>query len=143
MSCRRRRRARTAFSLVEIMVVIVIIGLLAGLVTVNVRGYMVRAKREAARTDIATLVKALDTFYTAYDRYPTNDEGLEILARPSEKLPEPPLGDIPTDPWGNPYQYNSPGTNGPYEVICHGANGRDGGDGADADITSDNYKDKG
>jgi len=136
----RQRRSQRGLTLVEIMVVIVIIGILAGVVTVNVRGYLTKAKQNAARQEIATIVTALDTFYASYSRYPTNEEGLEILTRPSEKLPEALIKGKPVDPWGKQYQYNSPGANAPYEVICYGADGREGGDGADADIRSDRLK---
>lgn len=136
----RRRRACKAFSLVEIMVVIVIIGLLASVVTVNVRSYMTRAKQNAARQEIATIVQALEAFYTATGRYPTNEEGIVSLTKPSQKFPEPPLSGEPRDPWGNSYQYNCPGTSGAYDVICYGGDGREGGSGADADITNHNLK---
>ena len=139
MSYRPTVRCR-GFSLIEVMVVVVIIGLLAGVVTINVRGYLVKAKQTAARDEIRTIVIALETFNTAYNRYPTNEEGLAAITRPSSKLPEPPLLGVPDDPWGQPYQYNSPGSVGPYEVICYGANGRSGGSGADADISSNNLK---
>jgi len=145
MSCRaiekNRIRRMKAFSLLEIMIVIVIIGMLAGVVTVNVRGYLIKAKQNAARQEIAVIVGALETFYATYNRYPTNDEGLEILTKPSSKLPEALINGVPIDPWSEPYQYNSPGANGPYEVICFGADGSEGGEGADADITSDDLKD--
>jgi len=131
---------RSGFSLVEIMVVIVIIGLLAGVVSINVRGYLIKAKQNTARQEIATIISALESFYGTYGRYPGNEEGLAILTRPSEKMPEGPLQGKLVDPWKNPYQYNSPGANGPYEVICYGADGREGGDGADADISSDDLK---
>ena len=137
---RNRRTARKAFSLVEIMIVIVIIGLLAGVVTINVRNYLVQAKQSTARQEIATIVKGLDTFYSRLGRYPSNDEGLSVLSRSSEYFPEPILSGEPSDPWNRQYQYNSPGSSGPYEVICYGADGRPGGEGADADITSDNLK---
>jgi len=137
----RRRPATAGFTLVEVMIVIVIIGLLAGVVTVNVRSYLIKAKQNTARREIATIVEALDHFYGAYDRYPTNEEGLAILTRPSEKLPEKPLNGEPTDPWGKAYQYNCPGGGDePYEVICYGADGREGGEGVDADISSANLK---
>ena len=129
-----------AFSLVEIMIVIVIMGLLAGVVSVNVRSYINKAKQNTARQEIATIVHALETFYAANGRYPTNDEGIAILTQPSAKWPEPPLKTVPLDPWGRPYQYNSPGSAGPYEVICYGADGREGGTGIDADISSDKLK---
>jgi len=122
------------------MIVIVIIGLLAGVVTVNVRSYIIKARQNAARQEIATIVHALDTFYATYSRYPTNDEGIEALTKPTEKLVEPPLTKMPADPWGNAYQYNAPGSKGPYEVVCYGADGREGGEGADADISSDSLK---
>ena len=141
MSCERRRApARRAFSLVELMIVIVIIGLLAGMVTVNVRSYISRARQSTARAEIATIVQALSTFYATYGRYPTNEEGLDVLLRATDKLPEPLLEGKPKDPWGNPYQYNSPGASGPFEVLCWGADGREGGDGADGDLSSANLK---
>lgn len=136
-----RRHRRAAFSLVELMIVLVIIGLLAGVVTVNVRNYLIQAKQNTARQEIATIVQALDSFYGTYGRYPSNEEGLAILTRPTDKLPEPLLKGQPVDPWGRGYQYNAPGRSGPYEVICYGDDGRDGGDGIDRDITSDNLKD--
>lgn len=141
MCCSNRKRRR-GFSLVEVMIVIVIIGMLAGVVTVNVRSYLVRAKQNTARQEISTIVQGLETFYATYDRYPTNEEGLSALVEPSERLAEPPLkgSGVLTDPWGQPYQYNSPGANGPYEVISYGADGRQGGEGADADIHSDELK---
>jgi len=130
------RQPQKGFSLVEVMIVIVIMGLLAGVVTVNVRGYLTKAKVNTARSEIATIVKALDTFYGAYSRYPDNSEGIGALTKASDRIPEPLLSGEPVDPWGNPYQYNSPGSSGPYEVICYGADGREGGQGVDADITS-------
>ncbi len=129
----------TGFSLVEMMVVLVLIGLLAGLVTVNVRHYMTKGKQSAAIAEISSIKLALDTFYATYGRYPSNSEGLDILCRPSEKMSEPLLSKVPVDPWGKPYQYTSPGRNSePYEVICYGADAHEGGapGTADADISS-------
>lgn len=126
------------FSLVEMMVVIVIIGMLAGLVSINVRGQLVRAKRDTARAEIATIVQALEAFYTVHDRYPRSENGLEALTRPSDRLVEPLLNSTPVDPWKRPYLYNAPGRDGPFEVFSLGADGREGGDpeSADADIGS-------
>lgn len=135
-----RGRSARAFSLVEVMIVIVIIGLLAGAVAINVRSYLLKAKQNTARDEISTAKTALESFYSAYSKYPTNEEGLDILTVPSEKFPEPPLTAKMIDPWGNPYQYNCPGSKGPYEIICYGADGKPGGEGADADISSDNLK---
>ena len=132
-----RNPQSSGFSLVEIMIVVVIIGLLAGVVTVNVRGYLTSAKQNVARQDLARIRDALDRFWSEYDRYPTNEEGLALLSRPTEKLLEPLLSAEPRDPWDRPYQYTCPGPDGsPYEVSCLGADGREGGSGADADISS-------
>ncbi len=131
---------RRCFTLLELMIVIVIIGLLAGVVTANVRTYLNKAKRATARTEIATIDQALETFYATYGRYPSNEEGLAILCKPTEKLPEALLKETPVDPWGHPYQYNSPGSAGPYEVISFGQDGREGGEGVDADISSNKLK---
>lgn len=138
MSCERRAKG---FSLVEIMVVIVIIGLLAGAVTLGTRAYLAKAKTNVARKDIATIVSALESWYAEYSKYPTTSEGLAVLTAPSEKWPEPLLGAEPKDPWGHPYEYKCPGPGDePYEIICHGADGRQGGSGVDADISSADVK---
>lgn len=129
-------RTRHAFSLIEFTVVLALIGLLAGIVTVNVRHHLVRGKQNAARAEIATIRDALESFYTVVGRYPDNDEGLAILSQSTEQLPEPLLQQKPLDPWGRAYQYNQPGRDEPYEVICFGADGREGGEGADADVVS-------
>ena len=118
------------------MVVLVIIGLLAGAVSIGVRNYLAKAKENTARMEIATICDALETFSAVYDRYPTNEEGLTILTEPTDKLVDPLLTQSPLDPWGRPYQYNQPGRNGPYEVVCLGADGREGGEGLDKDIGS-------
>ena len=138
-SNRKRSRAR-GFSLVELMIVIVIIGLLAGVVTINVRHHLLRARQGTARQEIATIVHALNVFYAECGRYPTNEEGLAVLKSAGEKFPEPLLEGGLEDPWGRPYQYNSPGASAPFEVISYGADGREGGDGIEADITSDALK---
>ena len=133
----RRPSLRTlGFTLVELMVVIVIIGLLAGAVTVATRNYLIAGKQSVAKLEISNICQALDTYYAAYDRYPSNDEGLEILTRPSEKFAEGLLSKVPRDPWGHPYEYIQPGRNCPYEVICYGADGREGGEGVDQDLCS-------
>jgi general secretion pathway protein G len=149
MSCKRkatdgkqRRRLRRAFTLVELMVVIVIIGLLAGAVTLSVRSYLIASKQNVARMEISKICQALDTFYAAYDRYPSNEQGLEALVARTDKFPDGLLNRLPRDPWGNGYEYNHPGRNNPYEVISYGADGHEGGEGADRDISSENLQDQ-
>lgn len=137
MSCKQRRRARRAFTLVELMVVIVIIGMLAGVVGVSVRSYMVRGKQNVGRLEISKICQAIDAFYSAFDRYPSIDEGLEVLAKKSEEFPDGLLNKIPTDPWGHAYEYLQPGRKHAYEVVCYGADHREGGSGADKDLSSD------
>lgn len=121
-----RSGARRAFSLVEVMVVVVIIGLLAGAVVLKVADNVDQARVSRAKSDISTIVTAVENFYLTNSRFPTNDEGLSVL--PIQSF---------TDPWKNPYQYNIPGrSNQPYEVVSYGADGLTGGDGINADITS-------
>src|SRR5438093_1273401 len=103
-------RARRAchgggFSLIEIMVVVVIIGLLATLVTYATTNYLDRAKRERAKADIATYSGAVDSFYLEHGRFPDNSEGLRVLAPTFVKV-------LQNDPWGRPYQYVQPGKKG-------------------------------
>jgi general secretion pathway protein G len=118
------RRTR-GFSFIEIMVVVVIIGLLAGAVALKVGDYMDTAKTNRARSDLATIVDAVEAYQLKNGRYPANEEGLDKL----------PLKNC-TDPWGHPYEYNSPAQNEPYEVVSYGADGRKGGDGVNADLYS-------
>ena len=138
MCCDPQRRRRSGFTLIEMMVVLVLIGLLAGVVTVSVRHYLVRGRQEAARAQVASLKTAVESFYTVYGRYPSNDEGLTILTRKTDRLPEPLLDAraVPNDPWGRAYVYNAPGRQEPYEILTYGADGREGGAGADGDVVS-------
>jgi len=128
---------RDAFTLVELMVVIVIIGLLAGAVSMSVRSYLVAGKQNVAKMEIANIVQSLQTYYSTYDRYPSVDDGIELLTQPSSEFVDGLLSKTPVDPWQNEYQYNQPGRTGPFEVICFGADGREDGEGAAADISSD------
>jgi general secretion pathway protein G len=124
------------FTLVELMVVIVIVGLLAGTATMSVRSYLVRGKQSVARMEIAKISQAVDTYYTAYDRYPSNDEGIEALIEETDEFPDGLLNKVPKDPWRSDYIYMAPGREAAYEVICYGADKQEGGDGANRDISS-------
>ena len=118
------------------MVVVVIIGLLATVVTVSVTDYLIKGKQSAARAEIAQISNALQLFYTESDRYPDNDEGLELLQKPNSAHPYGILqGDL-LDPWGKAYVYVYPGLHGVFDLCSFGANGREGGTGADTDICS-------
>ena len=130
------RQVRRGFTLVELMVVIVIIGLLAGAVTMGVRSYLVASKQNLAKMEIAKMCDAIETYYVTFGRYPTNEEGIEILTKPSEKLVAGLLSKVPVDPWEHQYQYNQPGRNSLYEVICYGSDGREGGEGEARDLSS-------
>ena len=131
-------RTKRGFSLIEILAVLVLIGLAAGLVAVNVRPLMARGKQNAARADISTIVSALESYYMAVGEFPSNDQGLDVLKEKNEHFNEPLLTKSLTDPWGKPYQYNQPGSGElPYEVFSFGADGREGGEGAEMDIRSD------
>jgi general secretion pathway protein G len=128
------------FTLMELLVVLVIIGLLAALVGPTFYQRLKPAKQAAARAQTENFMTALDNFYVDVGRYPTTREGLKALrVRSGEagKWNGPYLKkEMPKDPWGNDYNYRAPGRNGGYEIISYGADGKEGGDGEDQDITS-------
>lgn len=130
----RIRKKRTAFSLVELIVVMVILGMLAGLVAVRTRGYLVNSRKNAVKSEIATILKALETYRIDQARFPTEDEGLEVLSQSTDTWPEGFLNKVPRDPWKNPYLYFV--TEDGIEVVSLGADGREGGDDEDADFSS-------
>lgn len=136
---RCRRTSASGFTLVEIMVVVLIIAILASLIIPKVINNTDTAKVAAAKSDIASLSSALDAFRLDNGRYPTTDEGLQALeVRPSNcpNWKGPYLTkQIPMDPWGNPYQYQTPGPN-PGDDYLISSNGA-GGQGGNTSITSD------
>jgi len=137
----RTRKCEAGFTLIEMMVVMVIIGLLVALVGPNFIKQGEKAKLKAARAQIEMLGTSLDTFRLDVGRYPSSQEGLAALRqRPfgADRWDGPYLKkDVPGDPWGRPYYYRSPGEGGhPYDLLSYGADGAPGGDGDNRDITS-------
>lgn len=128
------------FTLVELLVVMVIVGLLAAIVAPMVYQHVSPAKNTAVRGQMKSFMTALDNFYVDVGRFPTSKEGLEALRfKPAgaDAWRGPYLRrDVPKDPWGHPFIYRVPGQNGPYEIISLGADGRDGGDGEAEDLIS-------
>lgn len=131
---------QAGFTLVELLVVMVILGLLVALVAPNYIGRVDSAKRDAARAQIENLGAALDMFRLDVGRYPNSQEGLAALRqRPSgiDRWDGPYLKkDVPRDPWGSGYVYRSPGEREAYELISHGSDGVAGGSEDNADINS-------
>jgi general secretion pathway protein G len=131
-------RAQTGFTLLELLVVVVIIGLLAAYVGPKYFSQLGKSEVAAARAQIAAFSKALDTFRLDVGRYPTSEEGLRALRmRPeaARRWNGPYLSkDVPSDPWGHPYQYRADATNGEFELFSYGKDGQPGGDGDNADI---------
>ena len=138
-----RRGHESGFTLVELMVVIVIIGLLATIVALNVLPATGTARVEKAKADIATLGQALDQYRLDNINYPTAAEGLNALIAPPATLAQPQryrqggyIKKLPDDPWGHAYQYRVPGTRGGFDIVSLGADGQPGGEGENADISS-------
>ena len=138
----RQTVGKTAgFTLVEIMVVVVILGILAVLIVPRVLGRSDEARQAAAKHDIATIMQSLKLYRLDNGRYPTNDQGLQALVSKPTSAPAPSnwkpyLDKVPKDPWGNTYQYLSPGVHGEVDVFSLGADNQPGGTGADLDIGS-------
>lgn len=128
------------FTLIELIVVVMIIGLLAGLVVPQFMKQSERAEAKTAKAQIELFGTALDTFRLDVGRYPTSQEGLAALMQKpggADRWDGPYLKkDLPPDPWGKPYIYKSPGDHGAYDIISYGADGVAGGDGNNRDITS-------
>ena len=141
----RRQQIRTqrGFTLLEIMVVVVIIGILGALIVPKIISRPDEARVMAARQDIATVMQALKLYRLDNLRYPSTEQGLQALVAKPTTSPIPPnwktggyLERLPKDPWGNPYQYLNPGLHGEVDVFSFGADGAPGGEGNDADVGS-------
>ena len=135
------RRASRGFTLLELMVVIVIIGVLAALIAPKVLENVDKAKITAAQADISSLMNALKMYKLDNGRYPSSDQGLQALVVKPTSGTMPTnwrsyLDKLPQDPWHNPYQYANPGVHGDIDVFSFGADGQAGGEGNDADIGS-------
>ena len=138
---RPRRRNQDGFTLVELMVVIVIIGLLATVVMLNVLPSQDRAMVQKARADVAVLEQAVESYRLDNLTYPAGEAGLQALVEPPAGLARPDryreggyVRRLPEDPWGNPYQYRAPGEHGAFDIYSLGADGEPGGEKNDADI---------
>lgn len=136
-------RIQQGFTLIEMMIVIVIMGILASLIVPKIMGRPDEARVIAAKQDIASVMQALKLYKLDNQRYPTTEQGLQALVSKPSSPPVPPnwkssayLDKLPVDPWGNPYQYLFPGVHGELDVFSFGVDGAAGGEGNDADIGS-------
>ncbi len=135
-----RQKKQKGFSLIELLIVMVIIGLLASLVGPKMFGKVDQSKMKSAKAQITMFETALDMYRLDMGRYPESDQGLLALRTNMDDnsnwdgpyLPK----EIPLDPWGNPYNYTSPSDHGDYEIVSYGADGAPGGDGENQDIVS-------
>lgn len=137
----RNRRAQSGFTLIEIMVVVVILGILAAIVVPNIMGAPGKARVVKAKQDIRAIESALRQYRLDNFRYPTTEQGLDALVKkptiepvPDNYRPGGYLNRLPTDPWGHPYHYRNPGKHGTIDVYTLGRDGRPGGKGQDATI---------
>lgn len=141
MTMKQANRSR-GFTLIEIMVVMVILGLLVALVAPNIMGRGDEARVTAAEAQLRNISSALDLYRLDNSHYPSTEQGLDALVEKPSGSPEPSnwnpdgyMNAIPKDPWGNDYQYVQPGSEGPYDLYSYGADGREGGKELNADIS--------
>lgn len=137
----QKTKRQQGFTLLEVMVVLVIIGLLVAIVAPNVLDNQDKAMVQKARADLSSLEQALEMYRLDNFTYPSSEQGLNALVTKPSIAPEPRnyrqggyIRRLPTDPWGNAYQYRFPGEKGRVDVFSFGADGRIGGEGLNADI---------
>jgi len=143
VTCNRRQGPlQHGFTLIEIMVVVVIIGLLAAIIAPNILGKSDQARVTVARTQLKQIANALDLYKLDNHTYPSTQQGLQALVKKPSGFPEAKnwnadgyMKAIPNDPWDNPYQYVSPGANHAYDLYSYGSDGREGGTGTAADLS--------
>lgn len=138
---RAPRRREAGFTLVELLVMLSILALLAGLVGPRVLGYIGSSKAKTAKIQIESMSAALQLYRIDVGRYPTTSEGLRALIQPSGSAsswngPYLAKRELPRDPWGHEYQYRSPGQGGDFDIISLGADNQPGGTGENADISN-------
>lgn len=136
-----RTRTQKGFTLIELMVVVVIIGVLAAVILPNVIGRDDDARVTVAKTDVNNIMQALKLYKLDNQAYPTSEQGLQALTTRPTVGPAPAnwkgyIEKLPNDPWGKPYQYLNPGIKGDVDVMSFGADGVSGGEGKNADIGS-------
>ena len=134
-----KQRRQSGFTLIEIMVVVVILGILAGIVVPRIMDRPDSARVSAAQHDIRAIESALNLYRLDNNHYPSTDQGLQALVERPRGTPEPRnwqgyLDRVPRDPWGNEYQYLNPGRHGQIDIFSYGADGRPGGEGVNAEI---------
>lgn len=139
----RRRQGREGFTLIELMVVIVILGVLAGLIVPQFMDEPQKARVVKAKLQMESISTAVKKFYIDNGFYPSTEQGLDALVKkpstgrtPKNYSPSGYLPKVPKDPWGSPYIYICPGKNGPFDLSSYGADGAAGGTGTDADVNS-------
>ncbi len=130
------RRKKAGFTLIEIMVVVLIIGLLVSLIGPNIYNQLIRSKKRVAEIQIKNLQASINLYQLQLQRLP---DSLDDLAQPDEETGKPYIDSIPMDPWGNEYEYNQL-SDGTYEIISYGGDGVPGGEGENADISSNKDK---
>jgi general secretion pathway protein G len=135
-----RKKIGAGFTLTELLVVLVIIGLLAALVGPVLYQRINPAKQSVALSQISGFMTALDSYFLDTGQFPTTQQGLAVLRNKPDGLAKWKgpylLKEVPPDPWGNPYQYRSPGRNGGYEIVSFGTDGKEGGENENSDVTS-------